>query len=117
MGLASNAALIWPWAGPRPANGIARSQRLKRARLKAMSTGFRRMKALFTLVFAVIFAAWVSAIAILAVQNFTPVAFKFLTFQSIELPLGVVLGFGVGLGAILGAIAPLLLIPNFDRED
>ncbi len=79
--------------------------------------GLRLMKALLTLVFAFIFAGWISAIAILSVQNFTPVAFKFLTFQSIEIPIGIVLGFGVGLGAILGAIAPLLLIPNFERDE
>jgi len=38
-------------------------------------------------------AIWIVAIAILSVQNATPVAIKFLGLQSVELPVGVVLSF------------------------
>jgi uncharacterized integral membrane protein len=45
------------------------------------------------LLLVLISATWVVAIAILAVQNATPVAIKFLGLQSVELPFGVVLSF------------------------
>lgn len=46
--------------------------------------------------------------AILSVQNATPVALKFLGYESIKLPVGLVLAFGASVGAISGAaIAPL----------
>jgi uncharacterized integral membrane protein len=38
-------------------------------------------------------AIWIVAIAILSVQNATPVAIKFLGLQSVDLPVGVVLSF------------------------
>jgi uncharacterized integral membrane protein len=66
------------------------------------------MKTLSTTLIALILAGWMGAAAILAVQNFTPVSFKILTFQSIEVPFGVVLAFSAGLGAIGAAIAPLV---------
>lgn len=75
------------------------------------------MKTLLTLVVAVIFAGWIGGVAILSVQNFTPVTFKFLTLQSVEIPLGIVLALSAGLGAIGGAIAPLLLAPRFPDEE
>lgn len=47
-------------------------------------------------------AFWIGAIAILAVQNAAPIALKFLFFESIQLPIGVILAFSVVAG-LLGA--------------
>ncbi len=66
------------------------------------------MKTIANLLTSLILAAWVSAIAILSIQNITAVSLKLLTFESIQLPLGIVLAFSVGVGAIGGAIAPLV---------
>ncbi len=51
-----------------------------------------------------IVAFWISAIAILAVQNATPIALKFLFFESIQLPLGVILAFSVVSGLLAAAL-------------
>ncbi len=45
------------------------------------------------LLLVIVPAIWIVAIAILSVQNATPVAVKFLGIQSVELPFGVVLSF------------------------
>jgi uncharacterized integral membrane protein len=58
------------------------------------------MKSLANLLTSLIVASWVIAIAILSVQNATPVSLRFLTFQSIQLPVGLVLAFSAGLGII-----------------
>ena len=49
-----------------------------------------------------ILAFWISAIAILAVQNATPISLRFLFFESVQLPVGVILAFSLSLG-LLGA--------------
>lgn len=67
-----------------------------------------KMKIIPPLLTAIVLALWVSAIAIISVQNATPISLKFLTFQSVSLPLGIILGFTVGVGVIAGAFAPLL---------
>lgn len=69
------------------------------------------MRTLATILTSLILAGWMGAAAILAVQNFTAVSFKILTFQSIEVPFGVMLAFSAGLGAVGMAIAPLLINP------
>ncbi len=66
------------------------------------------MKAFTNLLTSTIVAGWIFAIAILSVQNYTAVSVKFLSFESIEMPVGIVLGFAVGVGLIGGAIAPWL---------
>lgn len=53
-------------------------------------------------------AIWIVAIAILSVQNATPVAIQFLGLQSITLPFGVVLSFCVA-GGMLATIVLLWL--------
>lgn len=68
------------------------------------------MKTLTNLLTSIIVAVWVVAIAILSVQNATPVSLKFLTYQSIQLPVGLVLAFSAGLGIIGTALTqPLWL--------
>jgi uncharacterized integral membrane protein len=67
------------------------------------------MKTLAVFLTTCIVAIWIVAIAILSVQNFTPVTFQFFTFQSIQIPIGIVLAFAVGLGAVGMALLQLLL--------
>ena len=67
------------------------------------------MKTITYLLASLILAIWVLAIAIFSVQNATLVSLKFLGFESIQLPVGVVLAFCAGAGVVGGAIAfPLL---------
>ena len=47
---------------------------------------------------------WVAAMAVISVQNATPITIQFLTFRSIELPLGVAIGFCATAGMVLAAI-------------
>lgn len=58
------------------------------------------MKTLANLLTLIIVAVWVVAIAILSVQNAAPVSLNFLNYQSIQLPVGLVLAFSAGLGII-----------------
>lgn len=44
------------------------------------------------------------AIAIVSVQNATPVSLRFLTFESIQIPVGLVLTFFVALGMIAASL-------------
>ncbi|NDJ18318.1 LapA family protein [Myxacorys almedinensis] len=67
------------------------------------------MKSLATLITACILGGWVAAIALISVQNAAPVSFRFLTFQTIELPFGLVLAFSTALGMIGAAIVQPLL--------
>lgn len=66
------------------------------------------MKAFANLLTSLIIAGWIGAIAILSIQNFTPVSLKFLSFETIQIPLGIVLAFSVAVGVVGGAIAPIL---------
>lgn len=59
--------------------------------------------------FAVIPAVWVVAIAIIAVQNATPVSIRLLNLQSIEMPFGVLLAFCAA-GGMLGTALLLLVL-------
>ncbi|AOX02714.1 DUF1049 domain-containing protein [Moorena producens PAL-8-15-08-1] len=66
------------------------------------------IRGLGLLLTSVIVAIWISAIAIFSIQNITEVSVKFLVFESIDLPIGVVLAVSVGIGLLGGAIAPLV---------
>ncbi|NES72735.1 MAG: DUF1049 domain-containing protein [Okeania sp. SIO2D1] len=59
---------------------------------------------------SIILALWVSGIAIFSVQNSTPISLKFMAFQSIQIPVGVILAFSVSIGVIISSI---LLPPLF----
>lgn len=63
------------------------------------------MKTVLPLLINIIIAAWVAIVAIISVQNATPVSLQFMIFESIEMPVGVVLAFGLAVGLVLGAIA------------
>lgn len=74
------------------------------------------MKTLANLLTSLVLGCWVIAIAVLSVQNATPVSLKFLTFQSIQLPVGLVLAFSVGLGIIGVALSQPLWSLAGSRE-
>ncbi|MBW4576839.1 MAG: LapA family protein [Aphanothece sp. CMT-3BRIN-NPC111] len=65
------------------------------------------MKIITNLLTSLVLAIAVGAIAILSVQNATLVSLRLLSFESIQLPVGVVLAFSAGVGVIGGTIAPL----------
>ena len=78
------------------------------------------MKSLSTLITSVIIAVWIGAIAIVSVQNATPLSLNFLSFQLVEMPFGLILAFSAGLGVIGTAIAQPLLgfsSPRPDQDD
>ncbi|MEB3280253.1 MAG: LapA family protein [Lyngbya sp.] len=62
------------------------------------------MKIISPILTCLILAVAIAAIAIISVQNATPVSIKFFTFESIQLPIGVVLAFSVAVGLIFTAI-------------
>lgn len=67
------------------------------------------MRTILNVIVSIIVAAWIGGAAILSVQNFTAVSLRFLSLQTIEIPLGIVLAFSAGLGALGAAAIPLLL--------
>ena len=66
------------------------------------------MKAFAGLLNTLIISSWIIAIAIFSIQNIQNVSVKFLTFESITLPVGVLLAFCGVIGLILGWFLPLL---------
>ncbi|MDJ0571541.1 MAG: LapA family protein [Pleurocapsa sp. MO_192.B19] len=66
------------------------------------------MKAFAGLLNSLILATWVIAIAIFSIQNIQDVSVKFLVFESITVPVGVLLAFCSGIGMILGWLIVLL---------
>jgi len=62
------------------------------------------MKTLANLLTSIIVAIWVVAIAILSVQNATLISLKFLNFESIQVPIGLVLAFSASAGIIAMAL-------------
>lgn len=66
------------------------------------------MKTLANLLISIVVALWVVGIAILSVQNAEPVSLRFLTFVSIQIPVGLVLAFSAGVGIIgIALLQPL----------
>lgn len=51
-----------------------------------------------------IVAFWVCAIAIIAIQNATPVSLTFLFFESISIPIGLIIAFSTAIGLIVAAL-------------
>jgi uncharacterized integral membrane protein len=69
------------------------------------------MKTIPLLAISLLLAILVSAIGIISVQNATPVSLNFTFFQSIQMPIGVVLAMSLSVGLIGGAILqPLLML-------
>ncbi|MBD2296163.1 DUF1049 domain-containing protein [Anabaena sphaerica FACHB-251] len=62
------------------------------------------MKMFVNLFISIVIAGWVLAIALISVQNATPVSLRFLVFQSIQIPFGLVLAFWVAVGLVSVAV-------------
>jgi len=82
------------------------------------------MKSFTSLIISLILVLWILATSILSIQNATPVILKFLTYESIRLPVGIVLAFSAAAGAIIGAFIALPLLSstnsiseNFSSQD
>lgn len=69
------------------------------------------------LITCLIVALWIFAIAILSVQNAESVSLQFLGWQSIQMPIGVVLSMSASVGVIGGALAQLLWRSFHPRND
>ncbi|MBW4455756.1 MAG: LapA family protein [Nostoc indistinguendum CM1-VF10] len=76
------------------------------------------MKTFAPFLTTLIIAIWVIAIAIISVQNATPVSLKFLTFQSIQIPIGLLLAFSAGVGLIgMALLQPLWGLAGFGQRN
>ncbi len=62
------------------------------------------LKILANFLILLIIAVWVVAIALISVQNATPVSLKFLVFQSIQIPFGLMLAFSMAIGLLTTAV-------------
>jgi len=66
------------------------------------------MKSFTSLLSSLIMATLLVAIAIFSIQNIQDVSLKFLTFESINIPVGILLAFASAVGMLLGALIPVL---------
>jgi uncharacterized integral membrane protein len=62
------------------------------------------MKNLANLITSTVVAIWVVIIAIICTQNAESISLKFLSYESIKLPFGLVLSFSVAFGMLVTAI-------------
>ena len=74
------------------------------------------MKIFANFVSSLLLAFWVSAISIFSIQNIQLVSIKFLAWQSIQIPVGVLLAICAGSGIILGSLLPLLWQKNIRAD-
>ncbi len=54
---------------------------------------------------SLVLAVWISAMALIAIQNATPVALQFLGIQSVAIPVGLLMAFSASLGMVGAALA------------
>ncbi len=65
--------------------------------------------AIFTnFLISLIMALWFGTLAIFAIQNVSPTALRFTFWESIQLPISLLLTFCFGVGLVLGALMPIL---------
>jgi lipopolysaccharide assembly protein A len=69
------------------------------------------------LIISTIAALWIVAIALLSVQNASLVSLNFLGWRSIDLPWGLVLAAGLGVGFAIGGCLPLLGNNNSKQDN
>ena len=74
------------------------------------------MKAFAGLLNTLIIVSWIIAIAIFSIQNIQDVSVKFLTFESITVPVGILLAFCGVVGMLLGWLLPLLFSRRRSRN-
>jgi uncharacterized integral membrane protein len=65
------------------------------------------MRAIANLLTAILIGAWLIAVATLSIQNVTPLSVRFLSFQSVEIPFGILLTFAVVVGLVVGMLLPV----------
>jgi len=75
------------------------------------------MQIIVNLLLSLILAIWLVAIAIIAVQNATPVSLQFLFWHSIQIPMGVLMAFSAAIGLLTLAILQPLWALADDRND
>jgi uncharacterized integral membrane protein len=76
------------------------------------------MKTFANLLISIVIASWVLGVAIFSVQNFEPVSLKFLTFQSIQIPVGIVLAFCAGIGIVgVALLQPLWSLAGSEQRN
>jgi putative membrane protein len=56
-----------------------------------------------------IVGGWIMTMAVFAIQNIQPVSLKFLQFESIKVPIGILLAFSLGIGFYIAAVIPTFL--------
>jgi lipopolysaccharide assembly protein A len=66
------------------------------------------MKIFANFINSLVTAVWISTIALFSIQNIQAVSLKFLVWQSIQFPIGVLLAFCAGVGFIGGSLLPIL---------
>lgn len=66
------------------------------------------MKIFSNFMSSLIIAVWVTGIAVFAIQNVRAISLKFLVWQSIQFPIGVLLAFCASVGFIGGSLLPIL---------
>jgi uncharacterized integral membrane protein len=81
-----------------------------------------RITLMINFIIYIILSSWLVAIAILSVQNAAAIQLRFLLFQSIRLPFGVLLAICFSIGLLATAIATLLWqlttpLPEVDGEE
>ena len=74
------------------------------------------MKSFTSLLSSLIMAILLVAIAIFSIQNIQDVSLTFLTFKSINIPVGILLAFASAVGVLLGALIPILFARRKTRR-
>lgn len=67
------------------------------------------MKIIANFIASFFLAGWIITMAVFSIQNISPVTLRFFQFESIQLPVGVLLSFAVGAGLMMGSLVPLFL--------
>jgi uncharacterized integral membrane protein len=75
------------------------------------------MKVIAPILTSLIVGLLASGLAILSVQNATQISLKLVNFQSIPLPIGVILAFSFSIGAIVAAILLPLLFSSKKHQE
>ncbi len=74
------------------------------------------MKALASLLNTLIIGGWIVAIAVFSIQNVKGVSVRFLMFESITFPVGILLALCGVAGLVLGWLLPLLFSQSKKRS-
>ncbi len=67
------------------------------------------MRAIANLLTAIILGTCLLLVATVSIQNITPLTLRFLTWESVEIPFGILLTATVAVGLLVGAVLPLLV--------